>query len=126
MRFRILFETHLVDHHAPVLDLAPRNHLQALDQGLGFRAAVRFHEAHHHVHAALAQAVRLFQHTVGLAHASGKADVELESTALALLDQFQKVLGTRAKRARGHHCWARGGWSFILCNCRAICERGMQ
>jgi len=35
-----LVETHLLDHHAPVFDLAPWHHLQSLDQGLCLRAAV--------------------------------------------------------------------------------------
>ena len=55
-----------------------------------------FDEADDHVHAPLLQGVGLFQHAVGLADPGGKTQIELQPAALAAVDQFQKILGSRS------------------------------
>ena len=49
---------------------------------------------------AFLQGVGLFQHAIGLADARGKAQIELQPAALAAVDQFQKILGSRPGRFR--------------------------
>ena len=58
-----------------MLDFFARNDFQAFQQRLGFLAPVRFDPADDHVHAGFFEAMRLFQHRVGLADARGVAEI---------------------------------------------------
>ena len=60
-------EVHLLEHRAPVGDLGAGDDLQAVQQRRGVRAAVRLHERHDHVGAALDPPVPLAEHVEGLA-----------------------------------------------------------
>ena len=85
--------------------LAAGHLLQVADLGDGFGPAVRLDVADHHVDALLAQAISFLQHLVGLAHAGGKAEVDLQLAALLLADQVEETLGVRACR---RWAWAAG------------------
>ena len=104
-----LVQAHLLDDDAAVFDLPQGHALQPGDQRGGLAAAVGFDEADDHVHAALAEGVGFFEHAIGLAHAGGKPDVELEPPALGLLNQLEEVLGARTRVGIGH-----GGWSPVV------------
>src|SRR4029077_8172661 len=54
----------------------------------------------HDVDAALPEAVRLVQHAIGLAHAGGGADVDLEAAALGPLDELEEILRPRPRHPR--------------------------
>ncbi len=71
-------EVHLLEGGAAVAQPGPRDHLQAVDQCGGVRAAVGLDEADHHVGAALGTPVPLAQHGVGLADACGAAQIDPE------------------------------------------------
>ena len=85
-------------NHTP---FSPALLVQAADQRRGLGAAVGLHQRPHHVDAAGAQLVSLLQHPEGLAHAGGEPQVELETAALAALEQLEEVLRPGALR-RGH------------------------
>ena len=77
-------EVHLLERPAPVGDRGPRDDLQAVQQRGGVRAAVRLHEGHHHVGAALSPPVPLAEHVKGLPGARRRAQVDPELPALLL------------------------------------------
>ena len=91
-------EVHLLQHHAAVLDLAPRHLLQVADQGGGLGPAVRLDDADDHVHALLLEPLPLLEHLVGLADAGGEAEVDLQPAPLLLAEQRQELLRARARR----------------------------
>ncbi len=97
-----LVQAHLLDDDPAVFHLAQGHDFKPIDQRRGFDPAVGFDEADDHVHAALPEGVRLFKHSVRLAHPGGEADVELEPAALALLYQLEEILGARTWGWVGH------------------------
>ena len=78
-------EVEFFQQAAAIIDAAARQQRQALHQGLGFGAAVGFHQAHHHVHALPVQLTGGVEHGVGLADTGRRAQEHLElAAALAL------------------------------------------
>src|SRR5581483_165652 len=79
----------LVDGEAAVFDATARDDLQPRQQGGRRGAAVRLDEADDGVHAALDQLVGLLQHPIGLAHAGGESDVDLEPVPMISLRELE-------------------------------------
>ncbi len=77
-------EVHLLERPAPVGDRGPRDDLQPVQQHGGVRAAVRLHEGHHHVGAALRPPVPLAEHVEGLPGTRRRAQVDPELPTLLL------------------------------------------
>ena len=78
----------------PRYSMLPAGHLlQLADLGDGLRPAVRLDEADHHVDALPPQAVAFLEHVVGLAHAGGEAEVDLQPAALLAADEVEEQLG---------------------------------
>ena len=71
-------EIEFLDRAAAILDLAPRQDFQPLDQRAGFGAAVRFDEPDDDVDAFFFQAPRVLQHRVGLPDAGRCAEEHLQ------------------------------------------------
>src|SRR5262245_34535302 len=84
---------HLLDEDAPVVEAPARNELDVVKQGSAVGTTVRFDKPEDDVYPLRPQRVCLFQHAVGLADASGEADVELEAAALGALQQSKKFFG---------------------------------
>jgi hypothetical protein len=95
-------QAHLLDDDPAVFNLAQGHDFEILHQGHSFRPAVGFNESDDHVHAAFLEGVRLFKHSVGLAHSGSEADVELEPAALAFLNKFEEILGAGMQVGIGH------------------------
>ena len=70
---------------APVLDVARRHDLDAVQQIGGLLAAVGLHDRGHHVRTALAPAVRLTEHRVRLADAGCRTQVDAQFAAPPLV-----------------------------------------
>ena len=77
---------------ARVRDFFARDDFQIADQLLGFLAPVRFDPADDHVHARLFQAMRLFEHRVGLADPRRVAEINLQLSQAAPFDEPQEIL----------------------------------
>ena len=101
-------QVHLVEQAALVRDRPARDQLEAFDEGLGFGAAVGLDDAGHDVHPVPQLGAGRGQHLVGLAHARGGAEEDLEEAAPATLAASfgQQGIGGRAPvaiRGLGHH-----------------------
>src|SRR5262249_3680419 len=92
-------EIHLLDGHAPVLNLAAGHHFEPGDQCFGLGAAVGLDESEHDIDAALAERARLPEHPGRLGDPGPQPDVQLEPAPPGALHQPAK--GPRAA-ARGH------------------------
>ena len=77
-------EVHLLERRAAVGDPGPGDDLQAVQQRRGVRPAVRLHEGHDHVGAALGPPVALAEHVKGLPGACRCAQVDPELPTLLL------------------------------------------
>ena len=95
-------EVHLLQHDAVILDLAAGHLFQLADLRDGFRPAVGLHEADRHVDALLPQAVSLLEHFVGLAHAGGEAQVDLQPAALLAANQLKETFRIGMRGVGGH------------------------
>src|SRR6266576_5928082 len=84
-------EIHLLDNHAAIIDALARHHLESLDQCCGVGSIVRFDKCQHHVDAPLLQGMSLFEHLVSLTDAGGRADENLQPSALGTLHQFEEI-----------------------------------
>ena len=73
-------------------DFFARDDFQTVQQRLGFLAPVRFNPADDHVHARFFEAMRLFQHRIGLADARGVAEINLQLPQPAFFDEPQEIL----------------------------------
>jgi hypothetical protein len=84
----------------PIGHLFQRQLFEALQQGGGFLAAVGFDQAHHHIHALLAQLAGGQQHGVGFADARRRAEKDLQLAALGmclfLLEAVEQLVGIGA------------------------------
>ena len=85
-------EIHLGEAVAFVFDLAPRNDLQAVQQGLGLAASVRLDDPDDHIDALAPLGLRRQQHLVGLADARRGAEKDLEPTAALLIGGVEQRL----------------------------------
>ena len=71
-------DVELLDDHSAVIDFFPRNDFKALDQFLGFDAAVRLDIPDDDVDAVTGQAPGGFEHRVGFSHARRHAEKDLQ------------------------------------------------
>ena len=71
-------QVHFFKLHAPVLRAHQRLLRQAVEQGLGFGAAMGFHHSDQHPDTLTHLGVGCLKHGVGLAHAGGRAQKHLE------------------------------------------------
>jgi hypothetical protein len=110
-------EVHLLERGAAIGQRGPGDHLQAVDQRGGLRAAVCLHEGDDHVGAALGAPVPLAEHRVRLADACRAAEVDpevtrselpivsrisvLSTTSLPRWPRPEVTAGARFLRARG-------------------------
>ena len=94
---------HLLHDYAAVLDMAPRDYLEPIEQRGSVAPTVCLDEAHDDVGAAVMAAMGLFEHLVCLADAWGHAHVDAQSTPLGLLLGVQSgehLVAGRADRVR--------------------------
>ena len=71
-------EVHFLERLVLVADPLARQHLEALQQGLGLRPAMGLDDADHDIGAGLPPGMRALQHLIGLADAGGGADEDLQ------------------------------------------------
>ena len=95
-------EIHLLEHPALVVDLAPRDHLEAAHQRLRLGAAVGLDDADHDVDAVFPLGLRRDQHLVGLADAGGGAEEDLQPAA-GLAQRFLEERIGRGALVRFRH-----------------------
>ena len=89
-------EVHLLEDAAAILDLAPRQHLEARELGLGLGAAVGLDDTDHDVDALFPAPARRLQHLVGLADARRGAEEDFQLAARFLLRRLQESVGRGA------------------------------
>ena len=99
-------DVHLLQHDAAIFDPPPRHLFELADLGDGLRAAVRLDEADDHVDAVLPQPIAFLEHVVGLAHAGGEAEVDLQPAALLAADEVEEQSRAWAVVRR---------WTRLLC-----------
>ena len=88
-------EIHLLQHTSLVLDALARNHLEAVEQCLGFLPPVGLDDPDDHVDAFPQASPRRGEHLVRLAHAGRRADEDLQAPARFLLRRLQQCVGGR-------------------------------
>ncbi len=86
-------EVHFLEDAALVVDPRAGNDLEAVDQRLGFLAAVRLDDADHHVHAVGQSCTARHQHFIGLADAGGGAEKDLQTAARLPLRMVKQRVG---------------------------------
>ena len=96
------FEIHLLEHPALVVDLAPRDHLEAAHQRSGLGAAVGFDDADHDIDAVFQFRLRRDQHLVGLADTGSGAEEDLQPAA-GLAQRFLEECIGRGALVRFRH-----------------------
>ena len=121
---------HFLEQRPLVLHRPPRHHFEALDQRHRVLPAMRLEIADHDVDALVLQLARLGEHLVGLAHARGVAEEDLQTTALRRLRHHEWTIpvisavpsdaGTRARRCLRR----RGSADRAGCPATAIASRG--
>ena len=95
-------EIHLLEHPTLVVDLAPRDHLEAAHQRSGLGAAVGLDDADHDVDAVFPLGLRRDQHLVGLADAGRGAEEDLQPAA-GLAQRFLEERIGRGALVRFRH-----------------------
>ena len=115
----------LPELRASVFNLQPREHVEAQDEGLGFRPDVRLDIADDDVHALLAHLAGRFEHGVRFADAGGRAeeDFQLPPLLFGLFGLNAGKQGIRIGTLGGHDRIVAGKRSDAPRCVAAVCER---
>jgi len=102
-------EVHFVERPAAFCGGSAGQHLEALEQRLGFRAAMGFDDADHDVPPGELRGLRLGQHLEGLADAGGCAEKDLETARRLAPRRLEQGVGRRSPllSVLGIHVWLR-------------------
>ena len=73
----------LAPREAAILHVEERQALEPLEKALGLGSAVRLHVAHHDIDAVRPRGARGLQHRVGLSHARGCPEEDLQAAAFS-------------------------------------------